>query len=44
MENEVFNGRYRLGQKIGAGSFGEIYMGVFVCLIELKERFVDFGW
>jgi hypothetical protein len=39
MELRVGN-KYRLGRKIGSGSFGDIYLGIYYCLYCHKYLFI----
>lgn len=43
MELRVGN-KYRLGRKIGSGSFGDIYLGKYTIKMKLRRRdFVEMG-
>jgi len=42
MELRVGN-KYRLGRKIGSGSFGDIYLGLFVCFLLSFQIIMKFG-
>lgn len=45
MMDHVIGGKFKLGRKIGSGSFGELYLGMllFVSLICLKQFFFFFS-
>lgn len=45
MMDHVIGGKFKLGRKIGSGSFGELYLGMllFVSLICLKQLFFFFS-